>query len=109
MPSSPQFWRGRIGVAFVFSAPGAEELDGGSPSLGIRARTLSRRCLISAPPSQPCFPLRIGTTTGSRMPGHNRSPLRSVTAHRGRATHRSEAQTMSGAFFMNSRAATSLS
>jgi hypothetical protein len=32
--TSPHFWRGRIGVAFVFSAPGAEELRQGKPLAG---------------------------------------------------------------------------
>lgn len=34
MPSSPHFWRGRITVAFVFSAPGEEELRQGKPVAG---------------------------------------------------------------------------
>lgn len=33
-PSSPHFWRGRITVALVFSAPGEEELRQGRPVAG---------------------------------------------------------------------------
>jgi hypothetical protein len=40
MPSPPHFWRGRIAVAFVFSAPGEEELRQGKPVAGDTGKNL---------------------------------------------------------------------
>ena len=109
MSFSPHFCRGHTPRAFVFNAPGEKELRQGKPVAGDTGTNLESALSLLRRAQPTLFPLRIGTIIDSPMPGQSRSPLRSVTGYQRRATHRYETQAMSGAFFMNSRAATSSS